>query len=585
MTTYNTGNPIGSTDPRDLYDNAENLDNAVNTHELTWTDRLGVVRRSMAGATGYENLGDYAAGLEFTNYNQILRYSGEFYRVSASTSLPFTTTGVWATDEPSLVAIGDAVLRAEIGEGVRRVENLTTLKLVDGRFAGDIAYMTGRATTGDGGEGHFRWVTGDQSANVTADTQNGIWVPGTDGTGVGGAWERVGFQYLDVRYFGAKEETQNSFFPALSAAVSLNTGKTILIDGNYYGGGVNDSAITLTPNTPIKSASGSIISGIGQNGAFIFSSGNYDGTKFTFPTLTGFTGDVFRFNEANFAQVEIDSVTNEATCNAVNLFTGPSGRTLDNKITIHTANNIGNVVVVTGDALSVIQGHEIYVNFALSCLRGVLFSSPSSTDAPFWDGNKFVFQAIDAIGVANARAITNVSGFPVPRAIFRVESWLGGFDSAGVAWADGKFDETDFYIKIANDMANYDWWRVVGQGNRIDTGTSGFKNTTKTYAAVNTAGISGFNSGAPVQDSRFAVNYTTTEDLVNNQSLILYVYSPYADSVSDNFTVQPDSIPGLMLDRVAFTNNANEIQLIFRNVTGVTIPSGSVLSFYITVGH
>lgn len=43
MTTYNTGNAIGSTDPKDLYDNAENLDVAVNDGG-TWKDRLGVTR-------------------------------------------------------------------------------------------------------------------------------------------------------------------------------------------------------------------------------------------------------------------------------------------------------------------------------------------------------------------------------------------------------------------------------------------------------------------------------------------------------------------------------------------------------------
>lgn len=50
MTTFNTGNPIGSKDPRDLYDNSENLDVFINdktkTHEK---DRLGVERRTWHG--------------------------------------------------------------------------------------------------------------------------------------------------------------------------------------------------------------------------------------------------------------------------------------------------------------------------------------------------------------------------------------------------------------------------------------------------------------------------------------------------------------------------------------------------------
>ncbi|WP_341237842.1 hypothetical protein [uncultured Limnobacter sp.] len=50
MTTYNTGNPLGSADPKDLFDNAQNLDEVINSTDLNWTDRLGVPRRTLAGA-------------------------------------------------------------------------------------------------------------------------------------------------------------------------------------------------------------------------------------------------------------------------------------------------------------------------------------------------------------------------------------------------------------------------------------------------------------------------------------------------------------------------------------------------------
>lgn len=50
MTTYRTGNPIGSKDPRDLYDNAENLDRAVNSLSGTWKDRFGRTRPTVVGA-------------------------------------------------------------------------------------------------------------------------------------------------------------------------------------------------------------------------------------------------------------------------------------------------------------------------------------------------------------------------------------------------------------------------------------------------------------------------------------------------------------------------------------------------------
>src|SRR5690625_4300419 len=150
MTTYNTGNPIGSKDPRDLYDNAENLDTAVNdTSRDTWKDRLGRSRKTMSGmerqfdaaedyreatfvltqadkqnrfntfiaSSGYQFLGDYEAGIEITEYNQVVRDSnGEFWRLSGEVELPYTTTGAGLPEDDSLTPLGDAVLRQQLAD-------------------------------------------------------------------------------------------------------------------------------------------------------------------------------------------------------------------------------------------------------------------------------------------------------------------------------------------------------------------------------------------------------------------------------------------------------------------------------------
>lgn len=52
MTTYNTGNPVGSTDARDLYDNSQTLDQLVNGSG-TYSNRLGVQRRTLAQLEAY----------------------------------------------------------------------------------------------------------------------------------------------------------------------------------------------------------------------------------------------------------------------------------------------------------------------------------------------------------------------------------------------------------------------------------------------------------------------------------------------------------------------------------------------------
>lgn len=49
MTRYNTGNPVGSSSPLDLYDNAENLDAGINGPSPTWRDRRGQTSKSSAG--------------------------------------------------------------------------------------------------------------------------------------------------------------------------------------------------------------------------------------------------------------------------------------------------------------------------------------------------------------------------------------------------------------------------------------------------------------------------------------------------------------------------------------------------------
>ena len=135
MTTYNTGNALGSVDVRDLYDNAQNLDDFSNGPLNFYTDRLGVSRQSLQGmqneftedqvaraaaylafiqASGYEVLGVYGAGLNFTSYNQVFSYLGEFYAPSAGLALPYTTTGAGAGEITQFRSVGDAVLRSDL---------------------------------------------------------------------------------------------------------------------------------------------------------------------------------------------------------------------------------------------------------------------------------------------------------------------------------------------------------------------------------------------------------------------------------------------------------------------------------------
>ncbi|HFZ0952798.1 TPA: hypothetical protein ACIJRQ_002691, partial [Klebsiella oxytoca] len=134
--------PVPSTDIRNAVFAGAKLDEEVTGTGEFYTDRLGVQRLTNTGRTnlfnlsqqdresrfnafiqnsGYEVIGDYTAGpLTLTEYNQLIRYNNELYKLTAATDIPFTTAGntdeTWTgTDAAHFVSVGDAALRQNLG--------------------------------------------------------------------------------------------------------------------------------------------------------------------------------------------------------------------------------------------------------------------------------------------------------------------------------------------------------------------------------------------------------------------------------------------------------------------------------------
>jgi hypothetical protein len=155
--TFNTGNNVPSTDPRDLYDNAENLDKLVNGADPFYADRLGKLRESWAGiensftnsqegretafelsqedkesrfqaflvSSGYVSKGDYAAGVMLEERNEYVFVSAAttgttagLYFPAGTAAVPLTLTGDWATDLPKLALREEDVLRQELASSI-----------------------------------------------------------------------------------------------------------------------------------------------------------------------------------------------------------------------------------------------------------------------------------------------------------------------------------------------------------------------------------------------------------------------------------------------------------------------------------
>lgn len=141
MTTYFTKEPLGSTSPYVLFDNSQNFDYALNDITQTiWKDRFGRNRKTYWGweqesaaqllnqqqrfntfiqSSGYKVIGEYTAGpLTITDYNQLIRYQDAFWKLTATTDIPYTTTGndaaSWVNDSVHFFNVGDGELRQEL---------------------------------------------------------------------------------------------------------------------------------------------------------------------------------------------------------------------------------------------------------------------------------------------------------------------------------------------------------------------------------------------------------------------------------------------------------------------------------------
>lgn len=235
--TYHTLNPLGSNSPKDLSDNAEGLDYAMNSPAPSWVDRFDKRRQTFAGmenafqdllvASSYVFLADYAPGVTFTGRNQYVIRDGAPYIVASSTALPFTLTGVWATDAPSLRLTGDAPLRqdlgntadplkgaAMIGRGLQVVNSIAEMRELVIASASKHVMATGYYAQGDGAGPSFYWI--DATDLTTPDDGGSVIV-----TASGVRLKLLYQDHVTTAQFGAKlDGSSANDVPAIQAALT-----------------------------------------------------------------------------------------------------------------------------------------------------------------------------------------------------------------------------------------------------------------------------------------------------------------------------------------------------------------------------
>ena len=229
--THNTGNPIGSTSPKDLSDNARNLDYLCLGTGPTYLDRKGTPRRSWAGmegefgkdqvarestfsadqtrreseftvrqadreiqfdafldASGFEPPVAYASGVKLVRTTQTVTWEGKEYRAK-NQFLPLTTTD-WESDESKLKLIGDDSLRQDMANSTDPAKGAGMNGYIygsahsEGREVGDklrearsILDFVPRSRKADMRDGISRWSASVALNYALRETAGGILIP------------------------------------------------------------------------------------------------------------------------------------------------------------------------------------------------------------------------------------------------------------------------------------------------------------------------------------------------------------------------------------------------------------------------
>ena len=279
-----TTNPVPSTDPTDLLFNAGKLDEVVNGTANSFTDRLGVERRTVAGmnadfdaqladaesdlnvyrsdaaasaaeALGYlqtiraTSYGAYASdpatdplgnpptvGDEYfnTTANLLKRWNGTTWQAS-----DINTANLAAPSGSSLVGYDGGTVQ-DVLDGAKSLQDYTALRAYTG--SAKRIYITGLLATvkPSGIAGSFQ----HDPTDTTSSDNGGTIIVGSDGR----RWKRDYVGYVYAAWFGAVGNGSTNDQPAIQNAINFTAikGGTVRLEGTHY------IETSLTPKSKVN---------------------------------------------------------------------------------------------------------------------------------------------------------------------------------------------------------------------------------------------------------------------------------------------------------------------------------------------
>lgn len=308
--TYNTRNTLGSTSPKDLYDNASNFDEGMNSLNPSFKDRfdrrretwsgMEVAFQTMLDSFGFVWIADYVdgvPGIVLTARNQYIVRAGVQYHLAPTAPLPYTTTGNWATDQTNFLAFtDDGALRLDLANNSDPLKGAALIGYQGAPLPTTLAALA----AGIAGANTFRMV--DTVAALKAGAPSGIKFQLTSG------------------YYAQGDTGGLAWYRRVASdTTSADNGGTILVDANNvrwymcHDGSVNIEQFGAVPDGSTNVAPVIVVAAASGIRDIVFGSGPYRITgNITVPsrvTLRGIKGAGTDINMIGAGSIILNSYT------------------------------------------------------------------------------------------------------------------------------------------------------------------------------------------------------------------------------------------------------------------------------------
>jgi len=630
-------------DPKDLFDNAQNLDYALNDiTKAIWTDRFGRSRKSYWGmeqdfsaqllsqkqqldaqifsqqqrfdlfiqSSGYKVIGEYNAGpLTINDLNQLIRHENEFWKLDASTPVPFTTTGndsaSWVIDSTHFVSVGDAALRQELAEpgGAGIIGGLSKPVTWNGYAGGanpagtvsSVAAFKSAAAQGSTTyipKGMYLIDSSIDLSNAEWDFAKGAVLNISAGAVVTIGNVKAGLYNIFTGAGGVVFSKENDVaYPEwFVSGPDATPGLTKCVDACIA------NRVRMHISYPLALGSPWIINEripITCNSRVTFSptAGNTKGIeiregarswngRIQLPNVTAFSDFGIKLRGCNLINLEVGAISACGDGLVFETLNATARQILDNNVRIQSIQGCTAAFAVTGDnSGNVFQGNEIYANFIVGCNVAVEYRSAVSQ--PNFDSNSWEISAIDG-AIDGSIGLKNSTPSRISKTTFKVKNWCGGFGGAGKL-IDGDFNGSDILLRL-NAEIPYSAINISGSSNKISYSRPGWSAMPIAQCVFNAAtALADFNGGVPINHDQQRLRLTVPSSIPVGGRVVGFSCTPLDDGFSLLYSVTPTSPAGMSLEYVR-REAKNVVRISWVNQGTAAVAAGALIDFTLNIG-